>query len=88
MLTRRDSAEYCKKVVEKLKADGKDDQAKLFQSTAPAAVKKILASYDDYDLYMGESMAEDSMYVLVNFREDGVTPFATVWQHGLEEYKV
>jgi len=79
---------FCKKVMDKLTEAGKEEQVKEFKSTAPAAVKKILGNFDDYDLYKGESMSEDSMYVLVNFREDGVTPFATVWKYGLEEYKV
>ena len=26
--------------------------------------------------------------VLMNYREDGVTPFVTVWKHGLIEMKV
>jgi len=78
---------YCKKVMDKLK-ESDPDKAKEFQATAPAAVKKILGNYDNYDMYMGESMAEDSMYVLVDFRDDGVTPYATVWKYGLEEYKV
>ena len=47
-----------------------------------------MGNFDDYDIYQGESMEEGSMYVLVNFREDGVTPYATVWKYGLEEYKV
>ena len=64
------------------------DKAKEFQSTAQGAVKKILGNYDNYDLYMGESMTEDSMYILVDFREDGTTPYATIWKYGLEDYKV
>jgi len=61
---------------------------KAFQTGAASAVKKIMANYDNYDLYKGESMEEDSMYIMVDFREDGVTPYATVWKWGLEEYKV
>lgn len=53
--------EYCKTVLEKLKAAGKDEEAKAFQSAAAAAVKKILGNYDNYDLYKGESMDEDGM---------------------------
>lgn len=26
--------------------------------------------------------------VLLNYREDGITPYVTVWKHGLEEMKV
>lgn len=71
-----------------LKEAGKEEEAKAFQAGAPAALKKILANYDNYDVYQGESMEEGSMYVLVDFRGDGVTPYATIWKHGLEEYKV
>jgi len=82
-------AEYMKKVNEALKAKGEsDEKIKEFQSGAQNAVKKILANYDNYDMYVGESMEEGQMYILVDFREDGVTPYATVWKHGLEEYKV
>ena len=78
-----------KKVNEALKARGDgEDKIKAFQAGAQAAVKKILANYDNYDMYVGESMEEGSMYILVDFREDGVTPYATIWKHGLEEYKV
>jgi hypothetical protein len=27
-------------------------------------------------------------HVLIDFREDGVTPYATVWKHGFKEVKV
>jgi hypothetical protein len=26
--------------------------------------------------------------ILLNYREDGVTPFVTIWKHGLVEEKV
>ena len=26
--------------------------------------------------------------VLLNYREDGVTPYITIWKHGLSEMKV
>ena len=26
--------------------------------------------------------------VLLNYREDGVTPYVTIWKHGLKEEKV
>lgn len=61
---------------------------KEFQKVAPGALKKILADWDDYDVYAGESMSEEGMWVLINYREDGVTPFATIWKHGVDEMKV
>ena len=65
-----------------------DEDVKAFQTEAQAAAKKILGNYDTYDFYTGESMEEDAMYVLVDFREDGETPYASLWRHGLKEYKV
>ena len=77
-----------------------------FKKGAPAAMKKIIANYDNYDVMMGQSMDGDAMYVsidvhctetpllthprhvLIDFREDGVTPYATVWKHGFKETKV
>ncbi|KPI34336.1 uncharacterized protein AB675_11228 [Cyphellophora attinorum] len=84
-----DLKKYMKALVEKMREAGKsEEEIKAFQSEAPAAAKKILGNWDNYDVYKGESMGEVAMYVLVDFREDGMTPYATVWKHGLEEYKV
>jgi hypothetical protein len=81
--------EYLKALVDKLKEQGKsEEEIKAFQTSAQAAAKKILGNWDNYDVYKGESMDEVSMYVLVDFREDGMTPYVTVWKDGLEEYKV
>lgn len=68
--------------------EGGEAKSKEFQSCAGAALKKLSANVSDFDIYMGESMNNEGMYILVNFREDGVTPFATIWKHGLEEMKV
>ncbi|KAL4869815.1 hypothetical protein BDV12DRAFT_167274 [Aspergillus spectabilis] len=80
---------YMKKVLNKLQEKGASAETiNEFKSNAPAAVKKILANYDNYDVLMGQSMDGDAMHVLIDFREDGVTPYATLWKHGLEEMKV
>jgi len=80
---------YMKKVKEALKANGADD-AKVtdFEKGAQAYAKKIVGNFKDYDFYIGESMDPDGMVVLMNYREDGVTPYVTVWKHGLTEMKV
>lgn len=80
---------YMKKVLTKLQEKGAPaEKIDEFKAGAPAAVKKLLANYDNYDVLMGTSMDGDAMHVLIDFREDGVTPYATLWKHGLEEYKV
>lgn len=65
-----------------------EDTIKAFQSGAGAAVKKILGNYENYDVLMGQAMDGNAMHVLIDFRDDGVTPYATLWKHGLEEMKV
>lgn len=78
-----------KALVVKMKEAGKDEATiKEFQTGAAAAAKKILGNWDNYDVYKPESMDEGSMYILVDFREDGMTPYATIWKHGLKEEKV
>lgn len=78
-----------KAVKEALKADGADDAAiKEFETGAQSFAKKIIANFKDYEFYTGESMNPDGMIILLNYREDGVTPYVTVWKHGLKEMKV
>lgn len=80
---------YVKAVNTKLKeTNASAETIKAFQAGAAGAVKKILANYDNYDVLMGQKMDGNAMHVLIDFREDGVTPFATLWKHGLEGMKV
>jgi len=80
---------YLKAVAASMKAAGKsEDEQKKFQTGAGAAFKKIVAGFKDYDVYTNEAFDDTGMYILVNYREDGVTPFAIYWANGLSEMKV
>jgi len=80
---------YIRKINNLLKERGESEETvKAFQDGAPGAMKKLLANYDNYDVLMGASMDPAGMHVLIDFREDGITPYATIWKHGLEEMKV
>ncbi|KAI1484107.1 hypothetical protein K445DRAFT_84071 [Daldinia sp. EC12] len=80
---------YMKKLAKHLKDNGaSDEEVKDFQTKAQGFAKKIVSNFKDYEFYTGESMDVDGMVVLLNYREDGVTPYVTVWKHGLEEMKV
>ncbi|KAF8305021.1 translationally controlled tumor-associated [Clavulina sp. PMI_390] len=59
-----------------------------FESGAQAYAKKILADFKNFDFYTGESMNPDGMVLLVNYREDGVTPYFTVWKDGVKQVKL
>ncbi|KAF2010934.1 microtubule/calcium-binding protein [Aaosphaeria arxii CBS 175.79] len=80
---------YMKKVKEGLAEKGaSEDEIKEFEKGAQGFAKKIVTNFKDYEFLIGESMDPDGMVILLNYREDGVTPFVTVWKHGLSEMKV
>ena len=58
---------YVKKVLKKLEEKGDAKAIEEFKKGAPAAVKKLLANYDNYDVLMGQSMDGDAMYVSPGF---------------------
>ncbi|KAH0560010.1 hypothetical protein GP486_003472 [Trichoglossum hirsutum] len=80
---------YMKSIKDKLKEkDASEDEIKKFETNAGAFAKKIVANFKNYDFYVGESMNPDGMVILLNYREDGMTPFFTIWKDGLSEMKV
>ncbi|KAI1335727.1 translationally-controlled tumor protein [Xylariaceae sp. FL0016] len=52
------------------------------------ACKEIVKTFKDWEFFTGESMDVDGMIVMMNYREDGVTPYMRFWKHGLESMKV
>ncbi|KAI5287452.1 hypothetical protein KEM54_005991 [Ascosphaera aggregata] len=80
---------YIGRINKKLKEKGaSQEEIQAFQTNGTAAFKKIIANYDNYDVFFGSSFDPEGMWVLIDFREDGVTPYATFWRHGLKEEKV
>ncbi|KAL0931937.1 translationally-controlled tumor protein, partial [Colletotrichum truncatum] len=80
---------YMKAVKTALQEKGDEAKVKEFESGAQKYVKeKLLPNFKDFEFYTGESMNPDGMVVLLNYREDGVTPYIIVWKHGLSEMKV
>ncbi|KAG8949259.1 hypothetical protein FRC04_008861 [Tulasnella sp. 424] len=66
------------------------DRVPAFKKGAAEFAKKIVANFKDYDFYTGSGMDLDApgMVALLNFREDGVTPFFTFWKDGVKERKL
>lgn len=88
-MTNCDETGYMKAVSAKMTENGADEsKIKEFQTNAQAFAKQIVAKFGDYEFLIGESMNPDGMAVLLNYREDGVTPFVTLWKDGLKEVKV
>ncbi|KZS97702.1 translationally controlled tumor-associated [Sistotremastrum niveocremeum HHB9708] len=78
---------YMKAVKTKL-AEEKPDRVTAFESGAQAFAKKIVGNFKDYEFYTGESMNTEGMIALLNYREDGTTPYFTFWKDGLKEVKL
>ncbi|KAI2612520.1 translationally-controlled tumor protein [Hypoxylon fragiforme] len=80
---------YMKKLAKHLQETGSSpEEVKDFQTKAQGFAKKIISNFKDYEFYTGESMDVDGMVVLLNYREDGITPYITIWKHGVESMKV
>jgi len=76
------------KVIKNHLAENKPDRVETFEKNAQAYAKKIVANFKDFEFYVGESMNPDGMVALLNYREDGVTPYFTFWKDGLKEIKL
>ncbi|KAM0241445.1 hypothetical protein ACHAP5_007562 [Fusarium lateritium] len=81
---------YMKAVKAALQEKGADaETVTAFEKGAQTFVKNtLLPKFKDFEFLTGESMNPDGMVVLLNYREDGVTPYITVWKHGVTEMKV
>ncbi|KAJ7047324.1 translationally controlled tumor protein [Mycena alexandri] len=78
---------YMKEVKAKL-AETKPERVEAFEKGAATFAKKIVSNFKDYEFYIGENMNPDGMVALLNYREDGVTPYFTFWKDGLKEIKL
>ncbi|AGO10527.1 AaceriABR075Cp [[Ashbya] aceris (nom. inval.)] len=78
---------YMKEIKNRLQETNPDEVA-TFEKGAQAYVKKVVGSFKDWEFFTGESMDPDGMLVLMNYREDGVTPFVAIWKHGSKEEKI
>ncbi|KAK6197940.1 translationally controlled tumor protein [Scheffersomyces amazonensis] len=82
---------YIKGYMKRIKAhlaEKNPEAVEVFEKGATAYVKKVIGSFNDWDFYTGESMDPDAMVVLLNYRENGTTPYVAVWKHGIDENKI
>lgn len=75
-------------IAAKKESGASEEQLKAVQDAIGAYAKTIVANFKDYEFLIGESMNPDGMVMLLNYREDGVTPFMTFWKDGLKAEKV
>ncbi|EHB18234.1 Translationally-controlled tumor protein [Heterocephalus glaber] len=65
----------------------KPERVKRFMTGAAEQIKHILANFKNYQFFIGANMNPDGMVALLDYREDGVTPFMIFFKHGLEREK-
>jgi len=75
--------DYMKAVKTKLEEDN-PSRVKPFMAGAQAEVKGILSKIKDCQFFTGEHMNPDGAVGLLDYREDGVTPFMLFFKDGLE----
>jgi len=78
---------YMKRIKEHLEAKN-PGRIEGFQKSAAEQVKKILAEFDDFTFYTGESMDQEAMIIPCKYSADGLTPTFYFWKDGLKEEKV
>ncbi|KAF9974283.1 hypothetical protein BGZ65_008817, partial [Modicella reniformis] len=79
---------HFKTYMKALKAKHTTEGKAFDEAGIAASFKEILGKFKDYEFYTGESMNVDGAIMLLNYRDDGTTPFFTVFKAGLKETKV
>ncbi|CAM5076592.1 unnamed protein product [Eretmochelys imbricata] len=88
--TKESYKKYIKDYMKAIRArleEHKPDRVKPFMTGAAEQVKHILANFKNYQFFVGENMNPDGMVALLDFREDGVTPYMIFFKDGLETEK-
>ncbi|XP_042108508.1 translationally-controlled tumor protein-like [Ovis aries] len=75
--------DYMKSIKGKLE-EQRPERVKPFMTGAAGQIKHILANFKNYQFFIGENMNPDGMVALLDYCEDGVTPYMIFFKDGLE----
>uniref|UniRef100_A0A4W6DJQ1 Translationally-controlled tumor protein homolog n=2 Tax=Lates calcarifer TaxID=8187 RepID=A0A4W6DJQ1_LATCA len=78
--------DYMKAIKAKLE-ETNPKRVEAFTTGAGSEVKKILGNINNYQFFTGESMNHEGMVGLLDYREDGITPYMLFFKDGLEVEK-
>jgi len=79
---------YLKGYMKAVKAAIPEERRPAFETGAQAYAKKLVGDFKNYEFFTGSSSNTDGMVALLNYREDGITPYLTFWKDGLKEIKL
>lgn len=88
--SKKDYLAHIKKYMGQLKehiTKNNPDRLEAFQKDVQSYVKKVAGRFAEYDFYQGESLEEDGMIVLMDFSEDGMTPYLYFFIDGVKKEK-
>lgn len=78
---------YLKRIEKKL-GETNPSRVDAFKSGAEKFVKeRVLPNFSNWQFFTGERMDPDAMVVLMDYREDGMTPYFLLFKDGLIEEK-
>uniref|UniRef100_A0A2K5IZP3 Translationally-controlled tumor protein homolog n=1 Tax=Colobus angolensis palliatus TaxID=336983 RepID=A0A2K5IZP3_COLAP len=78
--------DYVKSIKGKLE-EQRPETVKPFMTGASKQIKDILANFKNYQFFIGENMNPDGTVALLDYGEDGVTPYMIFFKDGLEMEK-
>ncbi|RIA99122.1 translationally controlled tumor-associated [Glomus cerebriforme] len=79
---------YVRKLADHVKEKNPDLDLKEWQDKIKTFSKKVFDNFNDYQFYTGKNFEQEGMIALLNYREDGRTPYFTLFKDGLIEEKV
>jgi len=77
---------YIKKYLKTIKThleENDPDRVNDLMAKAPARVKMIMDNMDKFQFFTGENMNPEGMHALLDYREDGITPYMLFFKDGL-----
>merc|ERR1712076_175027 len=82
--------DYMKKIVKYLEDNERAGEVETFKKNMNNYMKELLPKFKDLQFYVGESMDNDAMIVIVDYKEyqGEERPVLLAFKHGLEEEKV
>ncbi|XP_061923456.1 translationally-controlled tumor protein homolog isoform X1 [Entelurus aequoreus] len=78
--------EYMKKIRANLEKTN-PERLEKFMADSNSEIKKLIPEIKNLQFFTGESMNPDGMVVILDYREDQVTPFLRFFRDGLVEEK-
>lgn len=79
--------EYMKRLASHLEQEN-SSRVDGFKKGAQEFVKLVLANFEDYEFYTGESMDPEAMVIFMKYEDGDNAPYAYLFKDGLKEIKV